>query len=744
MRLTTVESNHWIEIDETTSLPVRVGWTTSEGEVSYATKVSLELELDGSERRAPTGGLEYYQTDRVHDISRVGDPHHVRDNERSSIRVPARIGNINADVIYSFSTHGPALVMSIDLHESKHLVRDLIFSFAINLPTAVGDKWFANIPGNGIRSYLPVDDLEMSTGISPLGGLRGSAALTHIQVGNRQSTEQSIAFWVDNDIEIPEITCDYKDKWFAWNIKTGFASDLSLVKVIRIPIHSMELGHLAWSEFPAKFDTWLRSRGISSPASPPEWVTSAMIFEAQIGFSVFARVNKYAPYPTPRDLINDLSRIHSLGFRCIQLMPRQPYPSYNVHDYWDIDISYGDKSEIRELVEKAHALGIRVILDVLLHGVLDKEIITIAADGVRNGPFADLLSSETNDSFSSDVKDWNNYLIAWSRHIIDFEEYWRDGSPNRTTLQDAHPDWFYRDSSGEVVGVYTKAFDARNMSWQQYFTDGMKYLVTELDIDGFRFDAPTYNDFHNWADWSRSRAGASALACTALFERMRPEFKAMKPDFLFYTEPSGLSLRRSMDLNYNYDEQWLVTALASSQSRSRWGIQNARDFARWIEDRDSLLPHGSMTAHHIDSHDTFWWPSWGKKWRREQFGIGMTRLLTIIFATLPGPFMMFIGGEEGIEDLLPVLSSLKSDPTWQDGEIRWWTDEKTPPELFGLSHRKGSEEIILLVNPSDVELKVAVAGSQFAELLKEGEVRINGSEVSLSKHSAIALKSLIR
>ena len=105
-----------------------------------------------------------------------------------------------------------------------------------------------------------------------------------------------------------------------------------------------------------------------------------------------------------------------------------------------------------------------------------------------------------------------------------------------------------------------------------------------------------------------------------------------------------------MDLNYNYDEQWLVTALANPETRKPWGIKSAKDLASWIHDRDSMLPRGSMTAHHIDSHDTFWWPSWGSKWRREQFGIEYVRLLTLMFALLPGPFMMFIGGEKGIED----------------------------------------------------------------------------------------------
>ena len=387
-------------------------------------------------------------------------------------------------------------------------------------------------------------------------------------------------------------------------------------------------------------------------------------------------------------------------------MPKQPYPSYNIHDFWDIDTSYGNKDEIKELVTKAHKLGIKVILDILLHGVLDKEIIKIAADGVRSGPFAQLITSETGDSFNADVKDWHNYLIAWSRHILDFEKYWYEGSPAVSPLIAQHPDWFYTNSKGEVQGVYTKAFDARSSSWQDYFISACEFLMNELNIDGFRFDAPSYNDFPNWASWARGRAGASALGCLGLFDRLRPVMKKINPQSLLYTEPSGHVFRQAMDLNYNYDEQWLVTAISDPSAQSAWGIRGARELAAWVAERDKFLPAGSLTAHHIDSHDTFWWPSWGKKWRREQFDITKVKLLTLIFGSLPGPFMMFSGGEIGIEQLLPKIAGVKRSKIWLTGEIKWWTEDIYPDGLFAISREKDEKISASLVNFTDKELTV--------------------------------------
>lgn len=735
MFLSSIESHHGLEIEDKTGLPKKLKLRRADREFSVNLSTEVSIEIDGKEVRAPAGGIEYTDFKTISKCAVNGGLSKKSSSRGTQFSQPVEIEGVSAVINYLFSTHGPALEISITLlgKESK-VVRDLSLSVRVDFESG---EWFANIPGNGLRANVSLVDINETTGISPLGGLRGSSGLAHLS-----NSEISLALWCVNDIEIPQIVFKGNSNCSAeMTIKSGFASDLSCVTSIEVPLLALELMEEKWDQFASRFDGWLRARDISSPASPPKWVKGAMLFEAQIGYSVFSQVYEYGPYPEVSDLISDLDRIKSLGFTCIQLMPRQPYPSYNVHDYWNIDISYGSKQLIKKLVQEAHARGIRVILDVLLHGVLDKEIIKTAADGVRSGPFQELINSETDDSFSSDVKDWQNYLVAWSRHIIDFEPYWSAGSPDKSELEGKYPDWFYRFSNGEIAGVYTKAFDARNATWRDFFTEGMKYLVKELDIDGFRFDAPTYNDFHNWAPWARYRASSSALACTGLFEDMRPIFKELKSDFLFYTEPSGHSLRRSMDLNYNYDEQWLVTALANADGRKPWGVRNGKDIAQWMADRDALLPRGSMTAHHIDSHDTFWWPSWGKKWRREQFGIQFTQLLTVIFASLPGPFMMFIGGEHGIEKLLPKLSDLKQSKAYELGDVKWWVEDSVDENLFGISYMSPGEGKSILVNTGNSEIAGILPDHLRAE---DVEILVGSAEAvqnrfKLAAHSAMII-----
>ena len=739
MKLTTLESNHFVLINESTGLPTLIGRKNKDSEMSVQIDSEIKIETGGHDRRNPVGGIEFYDTEMSSIQTLIGKPF-LCENEKSTLWVvPTKIDEILININYSFNKVGPAISIGLEVvGHQDYKIRNIFFNFSIELGS---QNWQVFAPGNGLRSGINLQEIKDSTGISPMGGLRGSSGLVYL---HEELKKKSLATWFDASVEIPEIEIRSNGNTsLDTKIVTNFGSDLTKSQRLNLSLFSMELDTPPWSEFVEVFQSWLDEKGVTSPAAPPDWVKSAMIFEAQIGYSIFAEVNKYSPYPTVRSLIDDLGRIKGLGFSCIQLMPKQPYPSYNIHDYWDIDVSYGPKAEVFELVQKAHQLGIKVILDVLLHGVLDKESITEAADGVRQGPYKDRIGEKTYDSFSSDVKDSSNYYIAWSRHIIDFENSWRDGSPQVSPLIAEHPDWFYRDTRGAVTGVYTKAFDARNASWQRFFMDGMIFLMKELQIDGFRFDAPTYNDYPNWADWASGRAGSSALGCVGLFQRLRPEIKSLKSDALMYTEPSGHLLRKSMDLNYNYDEQWLVTAIASSDSRRSVGIRNGRELARWMSDRDQLLPRGSMTAHHIDSHDTFWWPSWGIKWRREQFGLEMTRLLTCIFGSLPGPFMMFIGGEVGIDQLLPKISKLKLSEAYQYGETRWWDSDSTPEELFGITYQNFNKSKTMLVNTSQKAVNIPLSSNFKVDHMEElvGEVICKSDELVLGPQSAAIISS---
>jgi glycosidase len=694
--LTTISSSDSpfsITLDAKTGLPNAIQMKDNSGQISASLRMSVTAEIGGQERRHPTGGLLYENTEFLSDPVASRIISRIHKGTYDEYHQKAKLGSLNLTLHYRLYPTAPYFEISATFAaDASVLVRNVVVEVETEpMPNAV-----LNTPGNLLRRNLPMSEFgDRPLGIATLGGLRGSSGV----IGATQN-DSTLVIWPNQPTEIPDVTVSQANSKLQVRALLNFAAEVSQASAAEVVLMTFNLERGGFELVKEHWPSWASRYGLTSPNDPPSWMHGAAIYEVQIGTSYFWKNNAYCRYAEIRDLTADLDRISEMGFSVIQLMPRQPYPSYNVHDYADVTTSYGDEAELRELVEKCHRRGMRVILDVLLHGVLDNESIDSAAQGVIDGPLYSKLNDEVNDTLAGDLTDDDNYWIAWSRHILDFSEYWRGGSPKRTPLQETNPEWFATDSHGNVSGVYTKAFDARNPSWQLYFRESMMNLIRNYDVDGFRFDAPTYNLFANWAPWARARAFLSPLGCVPLFVDMRNDMRSEKPDSLLYTEPSGHLLRRSMDVNYNYDEQWLVSALMAGNHKQR-AVRNGRDFMLWIQDRDDFLPVGSHTAHHIDSHDTFWWPQWGKKWRREQYSIDAVKALAASFLALDGPYMMFTGGEEGIESDLSELLNFRKTHQAQWATAGHFDTESDPTgNLIIVSRQAAGLQVVTIVNTS--------------------------------------------
>jgi glycosidase len=277
-------------------------------------------------------------------------------------------------------------------------------------------------------------------------------------------------------------------------------------------------------------------------------------------------------------------------------------------------------------------------------------------------------------------------------------------------LVDEHPEWFTRDSSGAITGVYTQAFDLAHPGWQDYFIEKAVGIMTRLGIDGYRFDAPSYNYFMNWSERTRSDASVSMLGCLPLFHQLRKAMRAANPDSLLYTEPSGALYRMTMDVAYNYDEQWLVRAVMERGSgKSHW-IRNARELGHWFAQRDASLSTGTLTAHHLDSHDSFWWPEPGQKWRREQYGLPATAALMAVFCLSGGPYMTYVGGETGIESEVRAAARLRREHrNFARGRSDFAAVVASDDDVYAVVRESDDGSGLLLVNLSDVPVDSTVS-----------------------------------
>jgi len=717
-------------LDERTGLPRAIELPASTGLTPVLCKTSLVLRVGGDEVRALAGGLDYPGAEELTDVDFVA----VETAAPAARAAAAAASGVGAVAVAASGTaaaaggaarrivtHLPGWSLVLDYRLGPDLPRARL-AFELTR-SATGDRplrnlelelvlaldpreWLLHSPGNRVVPATCLAELHTDMVVSPATGSLGSLGLVAL---NHRRVPACLVLWPFSHREIGRITLVPETGGVRLRLTTNLAGDPAPGWHLRYAGINFDALDRGWDEVRGEIRPALPSLGVRTPGPKPDWSRSAAIYEVQVGRSVFAGGWSYQPYPHLEDVAADLDRIAALGFDAIQLMPRQPYPSYNVHDYNDIDTTYGGEQALAALVERAHELGLRVVLDVVLHGVLDLRSIRDALARVEQSGILDVPAPPVGDVFADTPGSRAALERAWCQHIVDFAPYWTEGSPEVHPLTTEHPEWFCRDSSGQLTGIYTEAFDLAEESWQAWFCATVMSLVERFAIDGFRFDAPTYNNFANWSSHRRERASASSTGCVALFRRLRGELKARFPDVLMFTEPSGVVLRESMDINYNYDELWLVPAVTGGSGETGAVISGSQ-LATWFDERDSTLPADALTCHHLDSHDTFWWPIPGRKWRREQIGMPATRALTWCLALSGGPFMMFTGGEAGMEeDLARTLALRRRRDELREGAADFSAAVLDDEAVFAVLRHCGRAGLLVLVNLSAQAVSAACA-----------------------------------
>ena len=179
-------------------------------------------------------------------------------------------------------------------------------------------------------------------------------------------------------------------------------------------------------------------------------------------------VRMFSPEGTLKAVTDQLPLIAELGFGIVYLCPifeedpstdrknwskrqlasktENPKNPYRVGDYFEIDSEYGTMQDLRELVNRAHSLGMRVFLDLV---------------------------------------------------------YFHTG-PNARALK-AHPEFAKRNADGSVMlGEWNfPVFDFDNPALREYLYCNMVYYVGHVDVDGFRCDASDFVPLDFWEEGKR-------------------------------------------------------------------------------------------------------------------------------------------------------------------------------------------------------------------------------------------------
>jgi glycosidase len=328
---------------------------------------------------------------------------------------------------------------------------------------------------------------------------------------------------------------------------------------------------------------------------------------------------------------------------------------YAIYDNWDVSGQIGDLADFEALIERAHAEGLRVIIDFVANhtarvhrtDVLCKQILDFGRQD-NTGVFFDPNNNYyyiQNSSFTPPPQ--NN--VPDADGVLDtdvFEPGVQLESPARVTGNDidsASPaiyDWFetVKLNYGYDFRTHQARYSPRPRTWYQMI-DIAKYWV-EKGVDGFRVDFAHAVPIEFW------RFFASELKQVfpdvyLMAEAYEADFRMKLPGFSY-----NAMLDAGFDSVYNSEGYW-----AMHDQVVRPGNMRSANPMRMPAFNDENVRRGFMFTHYMENHDELRLASrhfaqWiGDRGERANLGLAYTSYL----ALLPGHLMLH-GGQELQED----------------------------------------------------------------------------------------------
>lgn len=319
----------------------------------------------------------------------------------------------------------------------------------------------------------------------------------------------------------------------------------------------------------------LESAGLRAHREKGTTLRSLVCYEVEIGPLRLSETKCHHRYDHPEELANDLERIKSIGFNTIELMPSFLFPCYTVYDLRNPDIQHGAGESIRPIIRRAHELGMKVILDILMHGCIDTEIADFDREHYCSRRY---------------------YWPEWQKKI---PELVGTDRARVNPLREEHPDWFIYERPGEIFKGYTWTFDHANPGFQEYFGEAMEISVLDWGVDGFRFDAPEWQCGTNSANDLPYSAGESLnRGHCELFRRVRERVDAVRDDIIFIVEGPYYQYADNCDMAYSYDLHYQLKNVFA-------GKMTAAQVQHYCEMRQAIYPNGSLWLNFTDNHDTW-------------------------------------------------------------------------------------------------------------------------------------------
>ncbi|MFP3966163.1 maltose alpha-D-glucosyltransferase [Actinomadura fulvescens] len=247
-----------------------------------------------------------------------------------------------------------------------------------------------------------------------------------------------------------------------------------------------------------------------SPGTPrdPHWYKTAVFYEVAVRSFQDSDGNGVGDL---RGLIQRLDYLEWLGVDCLWLLPLYQSPlrdgGYDISDFTKILPEFGELGDFVELIDQAHARGIRVIADLVMNHTSDQHPWFQASRSDPDGPFGDFYVWSDNDEAYSDARIIfvDTETSNWSYDPVRGQNYWHRFFSHQPDLNYDNP--AVQDAMLEVLRFWL-----------------------DLGIDGFRLDAVPYL-------YEREGTNCENLPEThAYLKRVRAEVDRLYPDRVLLAE----------------------------------------------------------------------------------------------------------------------------------------------------------------------------------------------------------------
>lgn len=418
---------------------------------------------------------------------------------------------------------------------------------------------------------------------------------------------------------------------------------------------------------------------MSSPRSSRSWWRDAVTY--QIYIRSFADGNGDGKGDI-QGIRSRLKYLKNLGIDAIWITPWYPSPQkdhgYDVADYLDIEPDYGTLSEAELMINEAHQLGIKVIIDIVPNHSSDQHKWFIEAVNSDPGSKARdryIFRDGRGNHGEIPPNNWHSVFggSAWQR-IIE-----KDGRPGQ---------WYLH-----LFAVEQPDFNWDNQEVHEYFEKVLRFWL-DRGVDGFRIDvahgmvkAPGLPDIEEnlssemlaarrlpfwdqdgvheiYRNWRRilnsypgdrmavAEAWVSPASRIALY--LRPDELANSFNFDFLTSIWDIQdLKRNIDLS--------LQAIQSVGAPASW-VFNNHDVVRSV-DRFALGLRPGVGETTFDRHGDV------SKLNLE-IGIRRARSGALLMLALPGGAYIYQGEELALPEVRDIPENRLEDP-------RWFLSEKT-------------------------------------------------------------------